>query len=81
MEESKEGVLVSRLVEDGPAEKAGIKPDDIILGLNGTEINSIVDLRIELLDKKPGEQVAVKVLRRGLLFGEERKVMNLELGQ
>ena len=81
MEESEEGVLVSRLSESGAAAEAGIKPDDIILSFDGVSISSTSDLRIGLLDKRPGEHVAVTVLRRGLLFGEERISMDLVLGQ
>jgi len=81
MEESEEGVRVSRLAENGAAAEAGIKPDDIILSFDGSSIKSTIDLRIGLLDKRPGEKVAVTVLRRGLLFGEERIEMDLVLGQ
>ncbi|MCW8908573.1 MAG: ChaN family lipoprotein [Sedimenticola sp.] len=81
MEESEEGVRVSRLAENGAAAEAGIKPDDIILDFDGNPIRSTIDLRIGLLDRQPGEKVSMTVLRRGLLFGEERVEMDVVLGQ
>jgi serine protease Do len=57
------GLFVAKLFQDGPAYKAGIRPNDIITKFNGKSVKSVADLR-ELLNKcKIGDQVPVTVLR------------------
>ncbi|MBS7288551.1 MAG: trypsin-like peptidase domain-containing protein [Candidatus Freyarchaeota archaeon] len=60
-----EGVLVTRVVESGPAYSAGIEAGDIILRLNGIRIRSIEELIREVHKRKIGEKVHVDVLKRG----------------
>ena len=59
------------------SEKAGIKIDDVILAVDHTPVQSVSDLKIELLSKRKGERVGVKVMRRGIL-GSSREI-NLEV--
>jgi uncharacterized iron-regulated protein len=47
------------------SEKAGMKVGDILIAINQTPIKKIEDLKIELLFKKAGERVTVKILRKG----------------
>ncbi len=58
-----EGALVKDVVEDGPAEKAGIKEDDIIVEINGTRIVDADDLRETVAKTKPGTSVSITVSR------------------
>ena len=61
--ESPEGVLVLSVIEDGGAEQAGIKENDIISKINDVRIVSPIDFqKINLI---PGEVVNVTVLRDG----------------
>jgi S1-C subfamily serine protease len=49
----------------GPAAKAGIKPGDVILEVNG-QPTPTADVMVSVLaDLHPGQQVPVKLLRRG----------------
>ncbi|HTY99970.1 MAG TPA: DegQ family serine endoprotease [Rhodocyclaceae bacterium] len=59
------GLLVED-VADGPAAKAGIEPDDVILAVNGQKVASIEQLRS--LVAKAGKRVALLILR------EDRKI-------
>jgi serine protease Do len=59
------GVLVVAVEEDSPAEKSGLKPDDIIIGLNGHPIGRFLLLRRELLSLSPGAQLKLTVFRDG----------------
>ncbi len=58
-----EGALVMNVIEDTPAEEAGLKAGDVILALNDSEIHSPGDLR-DLVVEKEGETVSLKVRRQ-----------------
>jgi len=59
------GVLVPSVVEGGAAEKAGIKDDDVILAIDGQEVNKASELQ-ELISKyHPGDKVEVEINRGG----------------
>ena len=57
------GVLVQGLEPGYPAEKAGIKAGDIILGVDGQEIVSVNDLQSKIASRHPGEVVTLKIWR------------------
>src|SRR5262249_2628786 len=57
------GLLVSSVEDGSPADKAGIKVGDIIVGIDGKDVESSGDLRRGLRDKKEGDSVRVEVLR------------------
>lgn len=59
------GLLVRQLTADGAAERAGIRADDIILALDGHEINTVSELKEIVAQHSPGEILAVTVLRSG----------------
>ena len=58
------------LSENSPAAKAGIKAGDILLAMDGQQIKTIQDIKIDMLDKEAGDPVKVRVRRHGLFFGE-----------
>ena len=43
VEEARGRVFVNRVTSKGPAEKAGLKPDDLILAVNGKPVNGLAD--------------------------------------
>lgn len=57
------GVLVGSVEAGSPAEKAGLKVGDIVLSIDGKEIDSSSELRAGLRDKKSGDTVRIDVLR------------------
>ncbi len=59
------GVLLSDVVPDGPAAKAGLKGGDLILQIGTTEIASVSDLMYVLGAAKPGEKTTVTFVRNG----------------
>lgn len=60
------GVYIREVTSGSPAEKAGLKAEDIIIGLKGKEIDTGSELRnILYKDAKIGDTVEVKILRNG----------------
>ena len=57
------GVLLESIEKDGPAMKAGLKPGDIIIKLNSTEINSQSAFEEELSYHYPGDKITLSYLR------------------
>lgn len=60
------GVYIREVASGSPAEKAGLKAEDIIISLKGKEINTGSELRnILYKDANIGDTVEVKILRNG----------------
>src|SRR5687768_16423765 len=57
------GILVSSVEDASPAGKAGIRVGDIIVGVDGKDVESSGDLRRGLREKKEGDTVRVEVMR------------------
>jgi serine protease Do len=59
------GALVSDVTSGGPAEKAGIRSGDVIVGFNGKAIGDEHELPQAVASTKPGKTVDVRLLRGG----------------
>ena len=59
------GVLINSVTSGGPAEKAGLKTGDVILQLNGKDVNDANTLRNEIAAAGPGTEVTLTLLRDG----------------
>ena len=59
------GALVSSVSEDSPAEKAGLKEGDIIVGFNGDDILDASDIRNSVGYVRPGQRADITYLRDG----------------
>jgi serine protease Do len=59
------GILVSGVTPGGPADKAGLKAGDVILELNGTDVNDPNTLRNEIAATAPGSQITLTINRNG----------------
>jgi len=60
-----DGVWVKDVLEEGPADKAGIKANDVIIRVNQREIHSKADFDELLAYYRPGETFKMIVLREG----------------
>jgi serine protease Do len=59
------GALVSRVVEDSPAAKAGVQKGDVIVGINTATIASSTDLTDQIGKTKVGQTISVRIVRDG----------------
>jgi serine protease Do len=59
-----EGAVVTEIVPDGPASKSGLQKDDVIVAMNGKEIDGR-SLRNAVGSMAPGSSINLKVLRNG----------------
>jgi len=60
------GIVISDLTPaNGPAAKAGLKREDVIIGVNNKDVTSREDLRLMIAETAPGTKINVKVLRDG----------------
>lgn len=60
-----EGVVVHAVNEGSPAEKAGIKKDDVIVSLDGKKVEDPYVVAKEIAEKPYGKKVLLKIVREG----------------
>jgi len=63
--EDNQGVLVSEVFDDGPADKAGIQTGDVILEFGGKRVASPAELQAAVAWTEPGTRADIVVLRDG----------------
>jgi len=73
---TEEGALVTKVTEKSPAEKGGLKEDDLIVEFNGHAIYDGDDLSKAVRRTKPGTTVSVTVQRKN-----EKKTLQVTIGK
>ena len=66
------GALVSDIIKDSPAEKAGIRRGDVIISFNGTVIDNVSVLRNIVAQSRIGSEFAIGIVRN-------KKAQNLRI--
>ncbi|MCJ7482690.1 MAG: ChaN family lipoprotein, partial [Thermodesulfovibrionales bacterium] len=69
-------VEIGKVVPGSIAKSAGLEKGDILLSLNDWKIEDIDDVNIFMFDKKRGEKITIKVLRKKFLVGYKEVVLN-----
>jgi putative serine protease PepD len=59
------GALVGQVTAGGPASRAGLKANDVITQIDGQKIDGTSDLVATVATHKPGDKVALTVVRNG----------------
>src|SRR5438046_1727228 len=59
------GVEVVEVVEESPAARAGLRPEDLIVELNGVPVQTVDDIQKLMVGELIGAQVHARVLREG----------------
>jgi S1-C subfamily serine protease len=70
------GIMITKTVDEGPAEKAAIQNKDVILEMDGEKIYTIDQLTKMLTFHKPEQKIKLKIFRDG-----KNKNINLVLGK
>jgi serine protease Do len=59
------GAFIESVIEGSPAEKAGLKPGDIIVRMDDKEVKEAEDVMETMIKKKVGEELVLRVWRGG----------------
>jgi Do/DeqQ family serine protease len=62
--DSFQGVIITGVLQNGPAAKGGIKPGDVILSVSGKAVNNVSELLAGVAALAPGAPAGFSVLRR-----------------
>lgn len=62
---SRSGVIITGVLQNGPAALAGVRPGDLVTAVNGKPVSSVAQLLTEVAGLKPGTAAELNVLRRG----------------
>lgn len=72
----KSGIYIVKVIPAGPADRAGVKKGDIVIQINGKKIKTAKDLKEVMTDKKVGETLILRVVRKG-----RHLVIKVKLGE
>jgi serine protease Do len=72
----KEGALVSDVVKESPAEKAGVQEGDVIVSYGGKGVTGVESLAEMVRGTKPGQKVEFVVVRKG-----KKKTLKARIGE
>ena len=72
----RDGALVAQVVNDGPADDAGVHQRDVIVEIDGKPVDSPDDVVSAVTARKPGDEIEIKVVR-----GKDEKTLKAELGK
>lgn len=63
------GVLLSGVLEGGPAARGGVVPGDVLIAVNGDSCKDVRQLLNQIAQIEPGNEANLKVLRKGKELG------------
>ena len=63
IEETGQGLIIRQVMPKSPAQKAGLKANDVILEADGHKISDLSDLKLILYQKQPKDHVELLILR------------------
>ncbi|MCB1948516.1 Do family serine endopeptidase [Nitrosomonas sp.] len=69
------GALIASVLKDGPSDKAGIKPGDIMIAIEGESIENSSELLNKVAGLSPGKIVTVTIIRN-----KEEKNIEIKVG-
>ncbi len=76
--ESLRGALIAEVVKDGPAEKAGLKKNDVVVGYQGKDIPDSGTFQNDVATTPVGSEAKVNIMRDGKKREVTVKIVNLQ---
>ncbi len=73
---SRSGVLITGVLQDGPASKGGLRPGDVVVAVAGAPVASVAQLLDQVAALPPGQPASVKVQR-----GQKELTLTLDVVQ
>ncbi len=61
---AKAGVLITGVLQNGPAAQAGIRPGDVVVQVGGKQVANVSELMTNVAALKPGQPQKFRVQRR-----------------
>jgi len=74
-----DGVAIQGFAQQSGAREAGVKEGDRIIEIGDTPVGSYADIRIALMDSRPGQQMPIAVLREPLVGAAEQLSFDVTL--
>jgi serine protease Do len=71
-----EGILVSQVIEDSPADDAGLRQGDIILQIDGDKVDKVATFRNRIALTSPGTKIKLVIFRDG-----KEKTIKVKIGK
>jgi tetratricopeptide (TPR) repeat protein len=71
-----DGVVIERPAPGGPADKAGLRPGDVLVAVGDTQVRSVGGTIATIRAHAPGSQVSLRVIRNG-----QELTLTAELGE
>ena len=60
------GLLIVDLVENGPAKKAGLKKNDVLLKIDNVSVNTVNQMRNQINKYRAGDKITCLLKRKGI---------------
>jgi membrane-associated protease RseP (regulator of RpoE activity) len=60
-----QGVIISSVIPDGPAAKAGLVPNEIITAIGDKKVIAPEEVSAIIADQKPGDEILISTIRKG----------------
>jgi serine protease Do len=70
------GVLIVRVEDDSPAQKAGLKKYDLVVEVNNSKIKTAEELKIKIANLSPGDEIRLTIYR-----GSKRQKVTVKVGE
>jgi S1-C subfamily serine protease len=73
--ESLDGVIISNIIRNGPADQAGLTRGDVITQINGSAVKNVRSALTLISQAKPGSTVKISGIRQGKKLEVDATVM------
>jgi S1-C subfamily serine protease len=61
--DAKQGVIITGVLQNGPAARGGLKPGDVVTGVAGQVVHSVPELLSAVASLKPGAEAIFEIQR------------------